>query len=117
MLPPPQSKWCAASPAIVDISQHPAPPEFRPTPKVRKYLHFNSGVPLRILRARLALSAARSLLMVSHTPFRPARVGEREIKDMDEQTFQTKFNQLLAKIKELPEGERGRLEVLADETR
>ena len=55
--------------------------------------------------------------MVSHTPFRPARVGEREIKDMDEQTFQNKFNQLLAKIKELPEGERGRLEVLAEETR
>src|SRR5438477_12649653 len=117
MLPPPPSKWCAASPPIVDISQHPAPPEFRPTPKVRKYLHFNSGLPLRTPHRPPARSAARSLLMVSHTPFRPARVGEREIKDMDEQTFQNKFNQLLAKIKELPEGERGRLEVLAEETR
>jgi hypothetical protein len=43
--------------------------------------------------------------------------GEREIKDMDEQTFQTKFNELLNKIKDLPEGDRGRLEELAEETK
>ena len=36
---------------------------------------------------------------------------------MDEQTFQTKFNELLAKIKELPQGDRGRLEELAEETK
>jgi hypothetical protein len=36
---------------------------------------------------------------------------------MDEQTFQTKFNELLNKIKDLPEGDRGRLEELAEETK
>ena len=36
---------------------------------------------------------------------------------MDEQTFQTKFNELLSKINELPSPERGRLEHLAQETK
>lgn len=36
---------------------------------------------------------------------------------MDEQTFQTKFNELLDKIKDLPEAQRGRFEELAEETR
>src|SRR5262245_20675517 len=36
---------------------------------------------------------------------------------MDEQTFQTKFNELLAKIKELPDADRNRLNELADETK
>lgn len=36
---------------------------------------------------------------------------------MDEQIFQTKFNELLDRIKDLPEGERGSLEELAEETR
>lgn len=36
---------------------------------------------------------------------------------MDEQTFQTKFNELLDKIKDLPETHRGRFEELAEETR
>jgi hypothetical protein len=36
---------------------------------------------------------------------------------MDEQTFQTKFNELLSKIKDLPESDRGRLEELAEETK
>lgn len=36
---------------------------------------------------------------------------------MDEQTFQTKLNELLEKIKELPQAHRGNLEELATETR
>jgi uncharacterized coiled-coil DUF342 family protein len=36
---------------------------------------------------------------------------------MDEQTFQAKFNELLSRINELPESQRGRLEHLAQETR
>lgn len=36
---------------------------------------------------------------------------------MDEQTFQTKFNELLDRIRDLPEGQRGRLEELAAETK
>ena len=36
---------------------------------------------------------------------------------MDEQTFQTKFNELLAEIKELPDNHRDRLEQVAEETR
>ena len=36
---------------------------------------------------------------------------------MDEQTFQTKFNELLNRIKELPEDQRNRLENLAHETK
>jgi chromosome segregation ATPase len=36
---------------------------------------------------------------------------------MDEQTFQEKFNELMDKIRELPEGQRSRLEQLAQETR
>jgi hypothetical protein len=35
---------------------------------------------------------------------------------MDEHTFQTKFNELLNRIKELPEEQRGKLEHLARET-
>jgi hypothetical protein len=36
---------------------------------------------------------------------------------MDEQTFQTRFNELLARIGELPDDQRNRLEQLAKETR
>ena len=36
---------------------------------------------------------------------------------MDEQTFQTKFNELVDKIKDLPAGQRGQLEDLAEETK
>jgi len=36
---------------------------------------------------------------------------------MDEQTFQNKFNELLNRIKELPEDQRSRIEKLANETR
>lgn len=36
---------------------------------------------------------------------------------MDEQTFQSKFNELLNRIKDLPEDERCRIENLAQETR
>ena len=36
---------------------------------------------------------------------------------MDEQTFQNKFNELLDKIKDLPEGQRDRLEGLAEEAK
>ncbi|MHC5028884.1 MAG: hypothetical protein ACYTGR_19210 [Planctomycetota bacterium] len=36
---------------------------------------------------------------------------------MDEQTFQTKFNELLEKIKQLPEVQRSQLEQLAEQTR
>ena len=36
---------------------------------------------------------------------------------MDEQTFQTKFNELMDKIKSLPAGQRDRLEELAEETK
>ncbi len=36
---------------------------------------------------------------------------------MDEQTFQNKFNELIDRIKELPEDQRGRLEDLANETK
>lgn len=36
---------------------------------------------------------------------------------MDEQTFQTKFNELLEKIKQLPGDQRGRLEHLAEQTK
>jgi uncharacterized protein YfbU (UPF0304 family) len=36
---------------------------------------------------------------------------------MDEQTFQTKFNELLRKINKLPEEERGRLSSMARETK
>jgi hypothetical protein len=36
---------------------------------------------------------------------------------MDEQTFQSKFNELLDKIKDLPDAQRGRFEELANETR
>ncbi len=36
---------------------------------------------------------------------------------MDEQTFQTKFNELLDRIKDLPDAQRGRFEELAEETR
>jgi hypothetical protein len=43
--------------------------------------------------------------------------AERTIKDMDEQTFQTKFNELLDRIRDLPEAQRGRFEELAEETR
>jgi chromosome segregation ATPase len=38
-------------------------------------------------------------------------------KDMDEQTFQTKFNELIDRIKGLPDAHRGNLEELAEETR
>ncbi|MHC4947850.1 MAG: hypothetical protein ACYTG1_06265 [Planctomycetota bacterium] len=36
---------------------------------------------------------------------------------MDEQTFQSKFDELLSLIRQLPEGQRGRLEELAEETK
>lgn len=36
---------------------------------------------------------------------------------MDEQTFQAKFNELLNRIKELPQEQRSRIEKLANETR
>lgn len=36
---------------------------------------------------------------------------------MDEKTFQAKFNELLERIKQLPEGQRDRLEQLAEETK
>ena len=36
---------------------------------------------------------------------------------MDEKTFHTKFDELVAKIKELPENHRGGLQELAEETR
>lgn len=36
---------------------------------------------------------------------------------MDEQTFQNKFNELLEKIKDLPDDHRGQLKELADETK
>ena len=36
---------------------------------------------------------------------------------MDESIFQEKFTELLSRIQELPEGERTRLQELADETR
>jgi predicted nucleic acid-binding Zn-ribbon protein len=36
---------------------------------------------------------------------------------MDEKTFQTKFNELLDRIKQLPESQRDRLEQLAEETK
>jgi len=36
---------------------------------------------------------------------------------MDEQTFQNKFNELLNRIKELPDDQRTRIEKLANETR
>jgi len=36
---------------------------------------------------------------------------------MDEQTFQNKFNELMDKIKELPAGQRGHIEELAEETK
>jgi len=36
---------------------------------------------------------------------------------MDEQTFQSRFNELLGKINQLPEEHRGRLEKLAAETK
>jgi hypothetical protein len=39
-----------------------------------------------------------------------------EERVMDEQTFQTKFNELLDKIKQLPEDQRGRIEQLAEQT-
>jgi len=39
------------------------------------------------------------------------------MRKMDEQTFQEKFNELLARIKELPDDQRGRLEHLAKETK
>lgn len=44
-------------------------------------------------------------------------VGERTTSDMDEQTFHNKFNELMSKIKELPDTERGRMEELAEETK
>ena len=36
---------------------------------------------------------------------------------MDEQAFHDKFNELMNKIRELPEGDRGRMEELAEETK
>jgi hypothetical protein len=45
------------------------------------------------------------------------RKEKREEKAMDEQTFQNKFNELLSKIQELPQSQRGRLEELAAETK
>ena len=36
---------------------------------------------------------------------------------MDEQAFHDKFNELMSKIRELPEGDRGRMEELAEETK
>jgi hypothetical protein len=39
------------------------------------------------------------------------------MKDMDENTFQDKFNELLGKIKQLPDDQRDRLEHLAQETK
>jgi hypothetical protein len=68
--------------------------------------------------AKFTLPEARRLLCVSSRHVRrPATVGERTTQDMDEQTFHNKFNELMSKIKELPDSERGRMEELAEETK
>jgi hypothetical protein len=52
-----------------------------------------------------------------HPLCRPATAGREENRRMDEQTFQTKFNELLDKIKDLPDVHRERFAELANETR
>jgi hypothetical protein len=52
---------------------------------------------------------------VSHILQCSGRLGGEKM--MDEQTFQTKFNELLEKIKQLPDEQRGRLEHLAEQTK
>jgi hypothetical protein len=42
---------------------------------------------------------------------------EEEGKQMNEETFQRKLSELIAEIATLPEGERDRLELLAEQTR
>jgi len=66
----------------------------------------------------LARDLARSLFLFFHRNH-PAHDGRQSGKreDMDEQTFQTKFNELLERIKELPENQRDRMEELAEETK
>jgi len=66
----------------------------------------------------LARDLARPLFLFSHrnhSAHDGRQRGKRE--DMDEQTFQTKFNELLDRIKELPDNQRGRMEELAEETK
>jgi hypothetical protein len=43
--------------------------------------------------------------------------SEQGMKDMDENTFQNKFDELLNKIRQLPDNQRDRLEHLAQETK
>jgi hypothetical protein len=70
------------------------------------------------LPSRLARGLARPLFLLSHRIMSgPRRPAERERENMDEQTFQNKFNELLDRIKELPENQRGRMEELAEETK
>jgi hypothetical protein len=85
----------------------------------RKYVTWRATGRDASCAAALARSHGASVVPfsgVTSAPSRPATAGEKE-KDMDEQTFQTKFNELLEKIKELPEDQRGRLERLVRETR
>jgi hypothetical protein len=48
---------------------------------------------------------------------RGSAAGEKGTATMDDRTFQTKFDELLKKIRDLPEGQRDRLEDLAEETK
>jgi hypothetical protein len=80
---------------------------------------FGLAVPATL--ARFVAPAARRLFMsISRSPRRDRpsienQAGRRET--MDEQTFQTKFNELLDKIKQLPNDQRGRLEHIAEQTK
>jgi chromosome segregation ATPase len=71
--------------------------------------------------ARFGPAAARQLfLSISRSPCRDRPSTENQARrreTMDEQTFQTKFNELLEKIKQLPNDQRGRLEHIAEQTK
>lgn len=53
----------------------------------------------------------------NHRFERRRRASEEHVAPMDEHTFQTRFNELLEKIRDLPGTDRERLEELAEQTR